>query len=72
MDFVTSFPRTVRQYDSIMVVVDRLTKVVHFIPVKTAYSASDVAYVFIKDVVKLHGVPKNIVSDRDENFTSKF
>eukprot|EP00253_Pinus_taeda_P021604 PITA_21604 len=50
----------------------RLTKVAHFIPVKTTYSTGDVARVLIRDVVKLHGVPKNIVSDRDANFTSKF
>ena len=55
-----------------IVVVDRLTKVVHFILVKTMYSASDVAQVFIRDVVILHGVPKNIVSDKDSKFTSKF
>ena len=53
-------------------VVDRLTKVVHFIPVKSAYSASDVEQVFTRDVVRLHGVPKNIVLDRDAKFTSKF
>ena len=72
MDFITGFPMTVRQHDSIMVVVDRLTKVAHFIPVKTAYSASDVAQVFIKDVVKLHGVIKNIMSNRNAKFTSNF
>ena len=43
MDFITGFPRTSRQHDSIMVVVDRLTKVAHFIPVRTTYSTSDVA-----------------------------
>jgi hypothetical protein len=72
MDFITGFPKTVRQHDSIMVVVDRLTKVAHFIPVKSTFSASDVAQVFIRDVVRLHGVPKKIVSDRDAKFTSKF
>ena len=55
-----------------MVVVDRLTKVVHFIPVKSTYSTSDVAQVFVRDVVKLHGVPRKIVSDRDAKFNSKF
>jgi len=72
MEFITGFPRTLRQHDSIMVVVYRLTKVAHFIPVTSTFSASDVTKVFIRDVVRLHGVPKKIVSDRDAKFTSKF
>ena len=72
MDFIIGLSRIVRQHDSIMVVVDRLTKVAHFIPVKSTFSASDVAQVFIRDVVTLHGVPKNIVLDKDVKFTSKF
>ena len=72
MEFITGLSRTVRQHDSIMVVVDRLTKVVHFIPLKSTFSACDVTQVFIRDVVRLLGVPKNIVSDRDAKFTSKF
>lgn len=72
MDFITGLPKTVKQHDSIMVIVDRLTKVTHFIPVKSTFSASDVAKVFIRDVVRLHGVPKKIVSDRDAKFNSKF
>lgn len=72
MDFITSLPRTVKQYDSIMFVVERLSKVAHFLPVKTTYSTSEVAQVFIKEIVRLHGVPKEIVSNRDEKFTSKF
>jgi len=55
-----------------MVVVDRLRKVAHFIPVKSTFSASNIAHVFIRDVFRLHGVLKNIVSDRDAKFTSKF
>ena len=72
MDFITSLPRTVRKHDSIMVVVDRLMNVAHFIPVKSIFSTSDVAQVFIRDVVILHGVLKKIVSDKDAKFTSKF
>ena len=72
MEFIRGFPNTDRQHDSIMVVVDNLTKVSHFILVKTTYTASDVEQVFIKDIVRLHGVPKNIMSDRDVKFTSKF
>ena len=51
---------------------DRFTKVAHFIPVKTTYSNSDVEKVFIKGIIKLHGVTNKIVSNKDENFTSKF
>ena len=72
MEFITGFLRKMRQHDSIMVVVDRLKKIVHFIPVKSTFSASDVAYLFIREMVILHGVLKNIVLDRDANFTSKF
>jgi len=72
MDFITGLPRTSRQHDSIMVVMDRLIKVAHFIPMKSLYSTNDVAQVFIIGVVRLHGVPKNIVSDRDAKFTSRF
>lgn len=71
MDFITGLSKTSRQHDSITVVVNRLTKVVHFLLVKSTYLASDVAHVFIRDVVRFHGVPKNIVSERDENFTSR-
>ena len=72
MDFITSLLRTSRQHDSIMVVVDKLRKVAHLIPVKTTYSASEVAHVFIKKIMGLHGFLKNIVSDMDAKFTSKF
>ena len=65
MEFITGLSKAVRQHDSIMVIVDRLTKVTHFIPVNSTFLASDVGQVFIRDVVRLHGVPKNIVSDRD-------
>jgi len=72
MDFITGLLKIVKQHDSIMVIVYRLTKVAHFSPVKSTFLASDVAQVFIRDVVRLHGVPNNIVLDRDVKFTSKF
>eukprot|EP00253_Pinus_taeda_P018853 PITA_18853 len=72
MGFITSLLRIVRQHDSIMVVVDKLTKAAHFIQVKSTFSTRNVARMFIIDVVRLHGVPKNIVSDKDAKFTSKF
>lgn len=72
MDFITHLLMIYRQHDSIMVVVEKLKNVSHFITVKSTYSASDVAKVFIRDVVTLHGVLKKIVLDRDAKFTSKF
>ena len=65
-------PMTWRQHDSIMVVVDKLTKAAHFIPVKSTYEAGDIAKIFMKEIFKLHGLPKEIVSDRDVKFTSNF
>jgi len=72
MYFITGFPRTVRHHDSIMVMIDMLSKVAHFIVAKTTYSTSEVAKVFIREIVRLHGVPKKIVSNRDAKFSSKF
>jgi hypothetical protein len=64
MDFIVGLPRTQRGYDSIWVIVDRLTKVSHFIPVKTTYTRPQLAELYILRIVCLHGVPKKIVSDR--------
>jgi hypothetical protein len=64
MDFITGLPRTQRGYDVIWVIVDRLTKVAHFIPVKTTYKGSQLAELYMARIVCLHGVPKKIVSDR--------
>nr|CAH66139.1 H0616A11.3 [Oryza sativa] len=72
MDFITGLPRTSAGHDSIWVVVDRLTKVAHFIPVKTTYTGHKLAELYMARVVCLHGVPKKIVSDRGSQFTSKF
>eukprot|EP00253_Pinus_taeda_P013755 PITA_13755 len=72
MDSITRLPKTLKQHDSIMVIVDRLTKVAHLITVKYTFLASDVAQVFIRDVVRLHGVPKKILSHKDAKLTSKF
>ena len=63
---------TWRQHDSIMVVVDKLTKVAHFIPVKSMHNTDDIAKIFMKETFKLHGLPKAIVSDRDVKFNSNF
>jgi hypothetical protein len=72
MDFITGFPITGKQNDSITVVVDKLTKVSHCIPIKTTHKATDVAEIFMKEVARLHGILKKIVSDRDPKFTSNF
>ncbi|KAK2449583.1 hypothetical protein QL285_008768 [Trifolium repens] len=72
MDFVGALPKNQKGQDSIWVIVDRLTKSAHFIPVKSTYKASQYAAIYIEQVVRLHGVPLSIVSDRDPVFTSRF
>jgi transposase InsO family protein len=72
MDFITGLPRTSKGYDSIWVIVDRLTKVAHFIPVKTTYKGAQLAELYMARIVCLHGVPKKIISDRGSQFTSIF
>ena len=64
MDFIVGFPVTTEGYDSIWVVVDRLTKLAHFLPVMTEYSAGDYARLFLKKIVQLHGVSIVIILDR--------
>ena len=64
MNFITGLPRTRLGYDSIWVVVDRLTKVAHFIPVKTTYTSAKLAKIYMTRIICLHGVPRTIVSDR--------
>jgi hypothetical protein len=72
MDFNISLPRTQLSYDSIWVIVDQLTNVAYFIPVKATYSVLPLAELYMSRIVCLHGVPKKIVSDRGTQFTSKF
>jgi hypothetical protein len=72
MDFITGFPRTRKQHDAIMVVVDKLTKAANFIPMKTTHKETHVADIYMREVACLHGIPKTILSDRDPNFTSEF
>jgi transposase InsO family protein len=72
MDFIVGLPRTQSGYDSIWVIIDRLTNVAHFIPVKTTNSGPQLAELYMSRIVCLHGVSKKIVSDRGTQFTSKF
>jgi len=71
MDFITGLP-VVHCYSMILVVVDRLSKFAHFIPLPPDFNTPKVAEVFIKQVVSIHGLPQSIVSDRDKIITSKF
>ena len=72
MDFVRGLPKTSPGYDSIWVIVDRLTKSAHFLPVKTTYRAARLAKFYIDRIVYLHGVSISIVSDSGPQFTSQF
>ena len=72
MDFVVGLPRSPKGHDSIWVIVDRLTKSSHFLPIKTIYTVDNYARMYVDEIIRLHGAPVSIVSDRDPTFTSKF
>ena len=72
IDCVVGLPRSPRDKDAIWDVIDRITKVAHFILMKTTNSASNLVPLYIKEMVRLHGVPKSIVSDQDYKFISIF
>jgi hypothetical protein len=72
MDFITKLPKTTKQHDSIMVVVDKLTKGAHFIPVKLTHKETNIVDIYMREIARLHGIPKKIVSNKDSKFTSKF
>eukprot|EP00253_Pinus_taeda_P002818 PITA_02818 len=72
MDFITGLPKTRKNNDSIMVVVDKLSKSAHFIPVQSTYKAVQIAHIFMQNIFNLHGLPKTIISDQDVKFTSAF
>ena len=72
MDFITQLPRSKRGHDAILVVVDRLTKMVHVVPTMTDVTAEGTAKLLVDNVVKLHGLPLDIVSDRDSRCSSNY
>ncbi|KAD3640682.1 hypothetical protein E3N88_29905 [Mikania micrantha] len=72
MDFITKLPRTSSGYDSIWVIIDRLTKSAHFLPIRETYKMEKLARLYIDEIVVRHGVPLSIISDRDSRFTSRF
>ena len=72
MDFVTGFPTTGNKKDAVWVVVDRLTKSAHFLAIKKSDGVNQIVRIYIDEIVRLHGVPASIVSDRDPRFTLYF
>jgi len=72
MDFIVDLPNTSQKHDSIWVIVDRLTKTAHFIPVHTTYTAKKYAEIYLDRIVCLHGVPKTIIYDHGTQFVARF
>ena len=72
MDFMTGLPRTLRGNNAIWVIVDQLTKSAHFLPMKVNFFIDHLFSLYVKEIVRRHGVPISIVFDRDHRFTSRF
>ncbi|XP_042051304.1 uncharacterized protein LOC121796544, partial [Salvia splendens] len=72
MDFVVGLPKSQRGNTVIWVIIDRLTKSAHFVPVRATYGSDQLAKVYVREIIRLHGVPATITSDRDAKFTSRF
>ncbi|KAJ0802805.1 putative nucleotidyltransferase, Ribonuclease H [Helianthus annuus] len=72
MDFVTGLPKTFKKNDVVWVVVDRLSKSAHFLPIQQGFSVNKLSEIFLQEIIRLHGTPSSIVSDRDPRFTSRF
>jgi hypothetical protein len=72
MDFIIGLPNTSQRHESIWVIVDRLTKTAHFLPVRTTYNAKKYAEIYLDQIIRLHGVPKTIISDHGAQFIARF
>ena len=72
MDFVVGLPRSQQNHDAIWVIVDRLTNSTHFVAYNMIYLVEKISRLYLQYIVRLHGVPISIVSDRDSRFTSEF
>lgn len=72
MEFITILPQTHKQHDSIIVVIDKLTKAAHFILVQPTYKATQIVYIFMREIFKFHGILKVVISNRDPKFSSIF
>jgi transposase InsO family protein len=72
MDFITGLTRKNKKHGSIMVVVDKLRKAAHFVPVKKTHTTTNIAEIYMREIARLHGTPRKIVSDRHTKFTSNF
>ena len=72
MDFVTHLPRTLQGHDAVWVIVDRPTQLAHFLAVRMTFTLERFYRLYIREIVRLHGVPVSIVSDKDPSFTTHF
>ena len=72
MDFVTHFPWTPRRHDAVWVIVDRLTKLTHFLTMRMTFTLEEFCRLYIQDIVRVHGVLVSIVLDKDPGFTARF
>ena len=72
MDFVVGLPRCRSGHDTIWVIIERLTKLAHFLPIRNSDSLDKLAKLYVREIIRLHGTPVSIVSDIDPRFTTQF